>query len=323
MAELNKIGDHLRSQLTAIWSGGDGPPTVKHGRVDKSASSDGSKRNASPSGKPPFSNEQIHWLGGAIGDSLTAFGGHVEARVKHVEDAVVSFTEKQEAHNKAEADRVLALEKETQALKEIVVKLQDQAAKQGLHSPGVSSAPATVSASSADIPYELRTSARIGSIGYDTPAADAEAKAKSILQKAGITEFANLKATRDPGSTVDLTFPTPEALSAARLAVRNLEEKFSADSRNPIWLDARKTRNELRPSRLTHKAFDTLLILEGEKHPDVQPPAFVKDMRGKMVKLGTKTYGMVYFGQWKWLQAATDRYTNEDLEWATAVVNNQ
>ena len=85
-------------------------------------SSDSSKRNISPTGKAPFTNTHVSWLGGAIGDSLIAFGGHVEARVKKTEDVVMTFTEKQEAHNKAEADRVLALEKETQALKEIAVK---------------------------------------------------------------------------------------------------------------------------------------------------------------------------------------------------------
>ena len=73
----------------------------------------------------------------------------------------------------------------------------------------------------ADLPYELRTCAKLGGFPYDTPKDVLVKEARECLKSAGVDEgmFKWLHSVHDKGSWVLLTFLTPQALQSARAAV--------------------------------------------------------------------------------------------------------
>ena len=113
-----------------------------------------------------------------------------------------------------------------------------------------------------------------------------------------------------------MSFPTPQALRQAKESIYALKEKFKSDAENYDWLDARKTRNELRPNRLTHKAFDAVMMLEEKAGSSLD------DLKGKQLLFKKESIGFVSHGQWKWLDHAGSRFSAQDLQWAEGYVNN-
>ena len=94
-----------------------------------------------------------------------------------------------------------------------------------------------------------------------------------------------------------------------------------------VWLDAGKTRDEtrdeLRPALLTHRCTDILEDLEREKGAEGRK--VTKDLRGKNVKVGDPgtRAGYSLYGKWRWTFFATSRYSEEELEMATAFIEGR
>ena len=170
------------------------------------------------------------------------------------------------------------------------------------------------------LPHEQRTLATIGGFQWNTAGADLVKLATECLERAGVpsSDFKFLHAPRDPGSIVSLVFTGPHKLQEARLAVKC--SKYSHGSRT-IWLDAAKTREELRPARLVHRAAEAILNLEnGLSENDRRKVE--KVMSGKQVKAGGTVMGYTYQGNWIWAQAAVTRYDSSSLEMVKAWIES-
>ena len=84
-----------------------------------------------------------------------------------------------------------------------------------------------------------------------------------------------------------------------------------------VFLDCAKSRGELRPALLTHKAFDIICDMESSRDDKIDAE---KDMRGKTVKLASKRCGYSLHGTWQWTPYAVQRYGAE-IDMMTAYVN--
>ena len=171
------------------------------------------------------------------------------------------------------------------------------------------------------VPYEERVVARIGNLGWNEKGDIIAQRAQQVLHEAGIqlTDFRSLTAVSvNAGSSAELIFHAPAALTAARLAVKALNKSF-VDNKF-VWLDAKKERRELRPSRLVHRIADVLDDLEHSR-PDTQPVE--KILNGKFVKVAGQRAGFSYHGAWKWTHFATQRYTAEQLDMARAYAEDE
>ena len=87
-----------------------------------------------------------------------------------------------------------------------------------------------------------------------------------------------------------------------------------------VWLDVGKTRDELKPARMTHRCHEVMTDVEAEKGADALP--VLKCLRGKFVSIGvpTRRIGYSLAGSWRWTTFATARYAEEDLNMATAFI---
>ena len=90
-----------------------------------------------------------------------------------------------------------------------------------------------------------------------------------------------------------------------------------------VFLDAAKTRSELRPSFLTHRAYDVIGDVEVSKQP---PGILEKDMRGKTIKLklgDNAATRLVYSlaGVWQWTAYAARPYEDDELDMMSAYIN--
>ena len=106
-----------------------------------------------------------------------------------------------------------------------------------------------------------------------------------------------------------LTFDTPENLAKARLAFQ--AQRIEHGQRR-IWLDAAKSKAELLPARLVHRAFTCVSSAEAER--DGVKIELTKDMPGKQLKTGKTVVGYSLRGEWKWSAFARERYGEELLE---------
>lgn len=124
------------------------------------------------------------------------------------------------------------------------------------------------------------------------------------------------------GKGATLSFDSHGHLQAARAKV-NAANKVIATLPNghevKMFLDAAKTRSELRPALLCHRAADILHDLEKEKGQSAL--IIFKDMKGKTVKVGTERFGYSLNGVWQWTAAAGRRYSADELYMAQAYIN--
>ena len=108
-------------------------------------------------------------------------------------------------------------------------------------------------------------------------------------------------------------FTSPETLQEARSAVRCCATKHHG---RVLWLDAAKTRDELRPARLVHRAATAIENMEN-KFPEPDRLAVEKVMNGKQVKAGGKVMLHTYRGNWQWSSDAADRYKPDQMQMVT------
>ena len=143
----------------------------------------------------------------------------------------------------------------------------------------------TASSSTPSVPYEARTSVRIGSLGWDTPKDELEARAKQLLAQLQIvvgTDISEPVAPSRGGSHCDAVFTDARKVQVAKLACQSKAISFHKNGEKTIfaWIDAKKTREELRPARLTHRALEwCVAAINGRENP----PVLAKDLIGKRV----------------------------------------
>ena len=226
-----------------------------------------------------------------------------------------------------------AVTNNSSAIEALVAKVEElQAEMQRLQlnnvaaPPGLSAAPvgnsSRGSSSGADreIPYELRVHAVIGGLGWDSSSDDLLAKAKEVCSAIGLSELQLNSivaiAGRNGGSTAELIFETPALLTQARLRVR--AANVSGLNGRKIFLDAKKTRRELQPARMTHRIFEAFTEMAGTHGSDISK--IEKNLAKKSISYDGTDVGQTIGGGWKWLPAS-NQWPQEQLqlvkEWAT------
>jgi hypothetical protein len=327
---LNSIGDQIKASLATIFMPEEHSPPGKQVRTSsdgRSQGPSGSKRGASPTSRVPFSANQCAWLQNAVGASLATFGEHVEQRVGVVE-AKVEATNKEVAELRQHvkdlqerinnndsgewAERIKRVEEHAKKAVADAQKVKEGAQQgQGGSSTGkIMHAPAT--------PYEQRTVARIGSLGWDTEKKVLQERALAVLKDAGVdpqtyTALVPVCGRSGKGSAAELLFRTPAGLQAARLQVRSLGREF--DAGKPSWLDAKKERAELKPARVIHRIAEVLQEFENNRDDKGEVK---KDTIGKTVSVSGHRACFTLNGSLKWSAWAVARYPQSELEWAQA-----
>ena len=227
-------------------------------------------------------------VGVALRDAVTGMGSVLETRFVGIETEIV----RQNAFATATLNNTLATQNEVvelnRKLGELTAKLEEvqlqavnaeavftgrlsqveevasQSRSHGLP-PGLPSAPAPAFQ---ELPYESRTTAILGGLGWDNKGSELLAEANRILLLAGVEastyEGLSAMANRaDEGSAAALIFRSPAELQKAKLLVRaanatGLQGKL-------VWLDARKTRLEMKPARVIHRAAQMLSDFESNR----------------------------------------------------------
>jgi hypothetical protein len=156
------------------------------------------------------------------------------------------------------------------------------------------------------IPCSMRRDALFGNLGWDTDAATLLQRAKDVLTEIGCLDTVDsMKATfsRSPGSSIDILFKAPEALTRAREMLSALKKVYRTDELDKcVVLVIRKSREELRPNRLVHRAAEFLEEAIREHKNALDTKTGTKDVRGKLVSLQDMgRVGGCIAGRWHWL----------------------
>ena len=228
----------------------------------------------------------------------------VERRVDALEVAKAEYESKHAA---------LQQKQEEQAT--IIAELQRQLAASAGH-PGGSQ-----TSRSESVPWELRTAAIIGSLGWDVPDLDLLAAARDVLQRAGV-DGATWEAVHPgcrpggKGSTVTLLFKDPNDLSIARAKVRALACRRTG-ARSAVWLDAQKTRAELRPSRQMRALVEATKTVLGTKAGEQE---VTRDDRVRTVSINGVASAFLKHSSLVWTTAGCALLDEGDRDWITALV---
>jgi hypothetical protein len=269
----------LRSSLSQAFNNQEGAPAAK------SQKTQAGKAAASGSDCPvkPFTPAQSDWLQKTLGSALAVFGDAVETRVIAVEELTNKMSVNVLTMDERLAVVEIAAERqkiEMQQLKEDMetklaiaqrcatevvatsqrVEQEIKDVKQQIGS-GSGSGSGTSSARPASVPYEMRQCAIIGSLGWDTEAETLLKRAMEVIQAAGIAEneyhsMQPVVARSGKGSACECWFNSPLQLQQAKSRVRAAAKKY--DDRRDVWLDARKTREEMQPARMVHRIHEVL-----------------------------------------------------------------
>jgi hypothetical protein len=111
-----------------------------------------------------------------------------------------------------------------------------------------------------------------------------------------------------------MEFQDPETLDATRTRLKELRLRFRGpDSNKFAWLDARKSEQELKPSRLIGRMFQLLGEIEGLRADS----SLTTCLKGKHIS--AKSMGMLGFvsrsnSTWTWATNARNRYETANLE---------
>lgn len=122
------------------------------------------------------------------------------------------------------------------------------------------------------------------------------------------------------GKGCNLNFTSHGALQMARSKVMNGNKSYGLLDGKAIkvFLDCAKTRNEMRPALLTHRAYDVIADIEKlQAHPLI----VTKDLRGKTIKVGANRVGYSLHGSFYFTHFAQQRYSESDIQMALAYSN--
>lgn len=108
--------------------------------------------------------------------------------------------------------------------------------------------------------------ARLGNVGWDMPSDVLLNRATDILRDLGVVDtvvsMAASVSKAGVGSSVEILFDSPSSLQAAKF---KLKTKVTQVEERRVWLDIKKSRSELRPARLIHRAAELLQQFEAER----------------------------------------------------------
>ena len=155
----------------------------------------------------------------------------------------------------------------------------------------------------------------MANLGWDAQHHVVEQRAREILTEANVPPdtWQALTATRNKGSMAQILFTSEEALEIAAIRVNALRKSYpdvTHLTNNNVWLAVAKTREELRPNRLCHRAAQ--LITDLETVVQERKGAVTKDMRAKIVKVNDVPMGYSCSGRWVWTGPAKLRYTEDE-----------
>ena len=259
---------------------------------------------------------------GGLRGMATVLVSKLDAQAKRIDEAEQRASTQEQllqsvisdiaASNRELKSQLSRLEKRTADIESELEETKKQVPSGTPQATGPSSSAAPIDNSNAATPYECRTIARMGNFPWNTPATELVRMAKDSLAKAGVPDahWRHLHAPRDPGSSVELEFNDACNLQSARLAIRCSAERVGDKF---VWLDAAKTRDELRPARLTHRGATALSDLESKRPEDARGNV-EKVMTGKQVKVAGDVMGYSAYGQWEWTRAAHGRYDEDSLK---------
>ncbi|CAK0886944.1 unnamed protein product, partial [Prorocentrum cordatum] len=179
-------------------------------------------------------------------------------------------------------------------------------------------------------PRSQRTQAMLGNLGWDDTPDTIVERAETVLESARVPgeSYNNLKASfRGSGSAAELEFGTPQLLREAAKKVEDLEKSFSTveGKPKPVWLAPRKSKEELKPSRMARKMADFIQEVESYREDGYSTENVQVCQRSKSVsiqgfgRIGTVNQGTV---TWAWSVKARCRYDATVLDEGAAFASN-
>jgi hypothetical protein len=322
MAGFNKLGDEIKKSLSGIFAK-EASTAASSAKSPKITGSDkaGGKREV------PNEPHEALWLQTALNETFSLFGKHVSENLVTIEKDLNDKLDTSIARQDEKLGKIDSLEIQVKQMQATISEMQTEnasfATKIDTASTAASAAIASQSSSTpqfahASTPYEMRTVARIGNLGWDTDEKILMERALELLGKANITQdmYTGLSASigrSGTGSAAELCFYQSQKLQTARMAIKALRCEFSAG--RVAWLDAKKERAEMKPARVVHRLADFLQDIENTREEKFEVE---KVMNGKFVKINGQRVGFTLRGEWQWTAWACSRYSVETMEMAKA-----
>lgn len=313
--------DNVRAHVSSIFVPPTQRPAAAQSTPPQSAKCAAYASAASaPKAPAPFPAEQSAWLRDAVAESiaasLEAFGSRMGTEILEVRGDVESVTS-------AAAGMADTLDRHQHMLSATDSRVADAEAAAAAAQRSVDALSARVErlAASGRGPAgeEGRRLARLGGLGWDTPAADLEARAVDVLTAAGISHqsygpVAAAVGRSGKGSAAETVFEIHAALEAARVAVRALKRSYSQT--RLVWLEVAKTRAENAPVRVMHRVADLLAELERSRQ-DCLPVR--RDAASRGVTVGDMRIAYVAGDKIVWTPAGLARYSASDRSDADSI----
>ena len=128
------------------------------------------------------------------------------------------------------------------------------------------------------VPYEQRLECTIGNLGWDDIPEVIEKRAKEVLVACRMVpeDFEGPVAVRYKGSLAEVRFTEASKGSLARLRCKALRKVYV--NGKMVWLDAKKTQEELRPGTTLRRICEILALLEQHKSPSFSCTSNLRDM---------------------------------------------
>ena len=161
-----------------------------------------------------------------------------------------------------------------------------------------------------------RKYAKLGGPGWDLDGNEVMKRATDVLTRSGVDPSlydAMAPSSRDKSSSVDIFFKTERDLKVSGLMVRAQQIRCPG-ARTTAWLEPKRTREENKPARMTHRAHEAAEAFEQIHHADDQRLEISKDIATRTVSAKVKgaadppaVYGKYTFGKWLWSDGAQQR----------------
>lgn len=307
---FGRLGEHGRDGDTRP-AASTGPQPAR--AAAPAAGVEGSAPQAAPAPESPipFSRTQVAWMANAVSAAnvaaMTAFGEALGEELESVraDVAQVRFTVEETA---------VRVERHTSQIDSIAERVDAATASSDVAMRAVENLETRFAALLADggMAKEARVVARIGGLGWDSTPEDLHRAATEVLTEAGILPNAHgavaaVLNRAGRGSSAETVFTNDGSLQTARIAVRALRKELVPG--RYVWLDAARTRAELRPIRALHRAADILQDVEAAR-PDRLP--ITRDAGARAVSAGGQRVFQVARDQLIWTPAGARRYAESE-----------
>lgn len=158
-----------------------------------------------------------------------------------------------------------------------------------------------------------RLLARLGNLGWDTPAEVLMQRATELLESAGVphnavTALTPMVGKAGTGSACEAMFITENALQQAKLKTRGIRKTWVEGK--SAWLDFKKSREELAPARTIHRCAELVEDVE-MRRPD--RGEVVKNVGAKLVMVNQQRCFYTVGGVLKATHFAAKRYSDAEL----------